>query len=305
MPIGAKHQSRHGLKFAQSPCLSPAPTPMTDTEVRALVSLIADNDREVRGHVEEQLMLMGETAIPWLEQELDTASFDGDLQDRIVNLIHKLQFDVLIQRLQNWHLLGGTDLLQGMWIVSTYQYPDLDIATLRQVIDRLYYETWLQLRDDMNPYDQIRILNQVLLDEFKLGPNSRNFQSPGNSMINVVIESKKGNPITLCVIYMLVAQKLGLPIYGVNLPNMFILTYKTLNTQFYINVFNRGIIFSRQDIENYIRTLKIQPIEVFFEPCTTVDIIRRVLRNLIGSFEHLGEHYKVEEVTRLKDLLDD
>src|SRR5579864_8316336 len=117
-----------------------------------------------------------------------------------------------------------------------------------------------------------------------------------NSMINVVLESRKGNPITLCVIYLLVAQKLKLPVYGVNLPNLFILTYKDDNHQFYINAFNRGLIFSKQDIENYINELHLVPQSSFFEACDSLEIIRRALRNLVMSFEKMGEHAKANEV---------
>ena len=119
-------------------------------------------------------------------------------------------------------------------------------------------------------------------------------------MINVVLESRKGNPITLCVIYMMVAQKLKLPVHGVNLPNLFILTYKDdHNNQFYINAFNRGLIFSKQDIENYINELHLVPQSSFFEPCDSLEIVRRALRNLIMSFEKMGEHAKAEEVKLL------
>src|SRR5690606_20064043 len=143
----------------------------------------------------------------------------------------------------------------------------------------------------------IKIINSVLFGKLKFGANSKNFHSPGNSLINVVLETKKGNPISLCVVYMLVAQKLKLPVSGVNLPNLFILTYKDdKSTQFYINAFNRGLIFSRKDIENYISELHLTPQNSFFEGCSNIDIIRRVLRNLIMSFDKMGEHAKAEEI---------
>ncbi len=60
-------------------------------------------------------------------------------------------------------------------------------------------------------------------------------------MLHLVLENKRGNPLTLCVIYLLIATKLDLPVYGVNLPNLFILTYKhPVVDQFYINVYNKG-----------------------------------------------------------------
>jgi regulator of sirC expression with transglutaminase-like and TPR domain len=122
-------------------------------------------------------------------------------------------------------------------------------------------------------------------------------------MINVVLESKKGNPIALCVIYMLIAQKLKMPVYGVNLPNLFILTYKSEETQFYINVFNRGLIFTRQDIDEYINNLNLASNPIFYEPADNIEIVKRVLRNLMVSFEKLGEHIKTEEVQLLLNSL--
>jgi regulator of sirC expression with transglutaminase-like and TPR domain len=98
---------------------------------------------------------------------------------------------------------------------------------------------------------------------------------------------------------MLVAQKLKLPVSGVNLPNLFILTYKDDKHQFYINAFNRGLIFSKQDIENYINELHLVPQTSFYEPCNNLEIVRRALRNLVMSFEKIGEHAKAEEVKLL------
>lgn len=103
---------------------------------------------------------------------------------------------------------------------------------------------------------------------------------------------------------MLVAQKLGLPIYGVNLPNLFVLTYKTENLQFYINVFNRGLVFYKSDIDNYIAQLNLKPNEIFYNPCNNVDIIRRVLRNMAMSFEKTSNTEKLKEIEMLLKILD-
>jgi regulator of sirC expression with transglutaminase-like and TPR domain len=118
-----------------------------------------------------------------------------------------------------------------------------------------------------------------------------------------VLESKKGNPISLCVVYMLVAQKLNMPVYGVNLPNLFILTYKTNDLQFYINAFNKGLIFTKEDINNYLAHLNLAPLDIFYQPCSNVEIVSRVIRNLIISFEKLGELEKVDELKMLLDIV--
>jgi len=271
---------------------------MSESEIRALVSLLDDDDKQVVAHVEEKIISIGKEVIPFLEEEWER-SLNPALQERLEDMIHSMQFQVLKERLKDWHAGPEKDLLTGMWIVATYQYPDLELTKLRQDLEQLYYETWLEFRNDLYALDQVKVINSVLFNKLKFGANTKNFHSPGNSMINVVLESRKGNPISLCVIYMLVAQKLKMPVFGVNLPNLFILTYKDDQHQFYINAFNRGLIFSRQDITNYIHELRLVPQDSFYEPCEHVEIIRRVLRNLIMSFEKIGEHAKAEEVKLL------
>jgi len=271
---------------------------MEERELKALVSLLDDDDKQVVTHVEEKILSLGTTIIPHLEREWET-TFNPTVQKRIEELVHTLQYDLLKERVRAWYATPDQDLLTGMWIVATYQYPEIELEKLKQDLEQIYYETWLEFKPDQYPFDQVKVINGVLFNKLKFGANTKNFHSPGNSMINVVLETHKGNPITLCVIYMLVAQKLKLPVFGVNLPNLFILTYKDQNHTFYINAFNKGLIFSKQDIENYINELHLAPQASFFEPCSNADIIRRALRNLIMSFEKMGEHAKAEEVKLL------
>jgi len=272
---------------------------MQESEIKALISLLDDDDKQVVTHVEEKIFSLGREVIPYLEKEWET-SFNPKLQSRIEEIIHVLQYELLKSRLLSWYKSDDKDLLTAMWLLATYQYPDLELGKLKQELEQIYYETWLEFKPDLYPIDQIKVVNGVLFNKLKFGANTKNFHSPGNSMINVVLETHKGNPITLCVIYMLVAQKLKLPVHGVNLPNLFILTYKdNQNNQFYINAFNRGLIFSKQDIENYINELHLVPQDSFFEPCDSLEIVRRALRNLIMSFEKMGEHAKAEEVKLL------
>ncbi|SKC88927.1 transglutaminase-like domain-containing protein [Ohtaekwangia koreensis] len=278
---------------------------MKDTELKALVSLLDDEDVQIVSHVEEKILSLGTTIIPFLEQEWES-NFNPQVQRKIEELIHSLQYELLKERIKNWYETPEQDLLTGMWLVATYQYPDLELIKLKQELEQIYYETWLEFKPDLYPFDQIKVVNSVLFNKLKFGANTKNFHSPGNSMFNVVLETKKGNPITLCVIYLLVSQKLKLPVYGVNLPNLFVLTYKDeRHTQFYINAFNKGLIFSKQDIENYISELHLTPQTSFFEPCSNLEIIRRVFRNLIMSFDKMGEHAKAEEVKELLLIIAD
>jgi len=128
-----------------------------------------------------------------------------------------------------------------------------------------------------------------------------------------VLESKKGNQISLAIIYSIIAQKLDIPIYGVNLPQHFILAYEDENEKaadengilFYINVFNKGYVFGKKDIDQFLKQLNIQPEKFFYEPCSNTEIIKRVLRNLISSYEELGSEEKVKELRDLLEVLID
>jgi regulator of sirC expression with transglutaminase-like and TPR domain len=271
---------------------------MNNNEIKALVYLLDDEDGEVTQHVEQRILSLGSTAIPYLEAEWES-NFNPVVQHKIEDLIHELQFSLFEERLLNWKNGGAMDLLEGMWILATYHYPDLEIDKLKATIHQLYTDIWIQFQDEMSPVEKIKRINSIFFGLHKFAANTKNFHSPTNSMINVVLESRKGNPITLCTIYLLIAQRLNLNVYGVNLPNLFVLTYKDEDIQFYINVFNKGIVFSRSDIDHYIAQLNIKPKDLFYQPCTNLEIVQRVLRNLIFSYEKTGDQEKVKELNNL------
>lgn len=274
------------------------------TQLNALISLLDDSDWEVKQHVREKLIDLGAAVIPVLEQKWEE-SFNPVLQKELEDLVHELQFGLVKERLKAWKASPEQDLLEGLWILNTYQYPDLEFETLQAAVHQLYVEAWTFFAPDLQPLDQVKILNHVFFKQNQFSGNTKNFHSPSNSMLSMVLNSKKGNPISLCSLYLLVAQKLGLPIYGVNLPNLFVLIYNQGKNSFYINAFNKGVIFSREDLMNYLEQLQIDPQPIFFDPCSPSAIVVRFLKNLTTAFEKLGETNKVEEVLELLHLMED
>lgn len=283
----------------------PAYPYMTNKEIKALISLL--DDPEVAPQIQEKIQTLGESLIPFLEESWEE-TLDSQQQQRLENLIHNLQFEGLQQRLRVWRDSGSDNLMEGMWLLNSYQYPDADLQVLNRAIEQLRFEVWTLLKPEMHPADQVQALNYVLFKTHKFAANTQNFHSPANSMLQRVLETRRGNPLTLCVIYLLVAQRLNLPIYGVNLPNLFVLTYRLDNLDaepFYINCYNRGLVLSRTDIEHYIGQLNLTPNDIFYEPCTHIDIVRRAMRNLQLSFEKLQEPAKAAEVSKLLAILTD
>ena len=275
-----------------------------ESEIKALISLLDDEDPTVHRAVGDKIISLGGTVVPHLEKEWES-NLSPQIQERIENLIHIINFESLKTKLITWKDSEEQDLLEGAYIIASYQYPELIKEDLEAEISQLYYEVWGYITEEMNVVDKIKAINYVLFQQLKFSANTKNFHSPKNSFLNIVLENRKGNPVSLSLVYLLIVQKLDLPIYGVNLPNLFVLTYKDPEQQFYINVFNRGLLFSKEDIERYIGQLKIEPQEHYFAPCESIVIIRRMLQNLINSFEKESDEEKKNEISELLSLLVD
>lgn len=283
---------------------------MNTKEIAALIKLLDDQDQEVAQHVEEKLLSYGQEVIEYLENAWEQ-SFDALLQERIENLVHKIQFANVKTELQLWHMSGGFDLLQGILIINRYQYPDLDEQKIINRIENIKRDVWLQMIYDMSALEKVKLMNHVFYNLHGFSGNTSNHQDPQNSYISQVIESKKGNQISLAIIYSVIAQKLDIPIYGVNLPQHFILAYVDESQEydpkggilFYINAFNKGFIFYKRDVDAFLRQLKLKPEPQFYTTCSNTDILIRVLRNLISAYQNLGQTDKVSELNELLDVL--
>lgn len=283
---------------------------MNEKEIDSLIKLLDDPDAEVFHHVEQKLIMMGPEVIDRLETVWGQ-SFDVMLQTRIENLIHKIQFEDVLQELELWKLSGSFDLLQGLIIVNKYQYPDVDEQKIINQIEAIKRDAWLDMIYSMSAVEKVRLLNNILYNAHGFSGNTSNYHDPQNSYVGKVLETHKGNPILLACVYSIVAQKLDIPIYGVNLPKHFILAYTEDHMPvenkdgilFYINAFNRGQIFGRHDVVAFLKQLNLAPNDDFVLPCSNIDIITRVLRNLVTSYSQAGNAAKTEEINRMLNLL--
>lgn len=284
---------------------------INETEVNSLIRLLDDPDQEIYSHVHEKLLSYGSEAIGYLESAFEQA-FDPIQQERIANLVHEIQFDILKNDLRLWLHGGAFDLLQGILIINRYQYPDLDEQKVINQIEAIKRDIWIQMMNEASPPEQIKLINHILYNIYGFSGNTTNHLDPQNSYLSQVLETKKGNQPSLAIIYSIIAQKLDIPVYGVNLPQHFILAYMDESQQsefeggvlFYINAFNKGFIFGRRDVDMFLKQLNLKYDKQFYEPCSNTDIIKRVLRNLVSAYEHAGAAEKVDELNELMKILD-
>ncbi len=284
-----------------------------DSEINALIQLLDDNDQEVFRHVHDRLMSFGLEVIPKLE-EAWTADLPAATHERIEEIIHKIQFDSLVKDWKLWLSAGSSDLFTGAFLIARYYYPDADMDDVRKRMQKVKQSIWLELNYNQTPLEQIQIFNQVFYNHyaFKGSQSSADFQ---DYCINHVLENRKGNSISVGIIYQILANELNLPVYGVSLTRHYILAFCKkmifdFNTEanlerdvmFYINPINRGSIFSRNEIKDYLDKMKEEQKEEYFTPGDAPATIKEMLKYLIEISEQTNETEKAEELRYLLSL---
>jgi regulator of sirC expression with transglutaminase-like and TPR domain len=284
---------------------------LKEKEIKALLLLLEDPDNEVFKHVSESLLEKGENVIPDLEKAWEK-SLNEVLQERIESLIQEIQFTSTQKQLKKWKEKGAVDILKGAFLIAKYQYPDLKYEKILSLFNKIKQDAWLEINSNLTALEKVRIINHILYQIYEFSGNSSNFFAPQNSYINHVLESHKGNPIALGIIYIALAQDLDIPIYGVSMPRNFILAYVDENNLhnpfeddilFYINPFNKGTVLGKREIDYFLKQQKLEPKESYYTPCTNIEIIRKLLLNLIYSYEKLGYPEKVENIKDLYNII--
>jgi regulator of sirC expression with transglutaminase-like and TPR domain len=272
-------------------------------DIGAMVALLDDTDQEVVSIISGRIKKMGVAIIPELENVWAKNEPNPEVQTKIEYLLHELHFENLKDRLKDWASQPQPDLLTGLWLVATYRFPNLQLADLKKQIQSLYLDVYTRTLPDMHPLDLVKIIDWVIFENRKFEPNVKNFHSPANSLFNLVMEQKKSNPVGLACLYILIAEKLNVPIFGVNLPNLFVLIHDHPQATFYINAFNKGQIFSKKDIDNYLIQMNLPPTANCYEACGSVDIVIRILNNLAFAFDKIKEFEKKMEIEEFIQLL--
>ncbi|NNC83534.1 MAG: hypothetical protein HKN79_08150 [Flavobacteriales bacterium] len=283
---------------------------MEINEIKALISLLDDPDPEVQVHIRDRIVQEGRWMIPFLNEQIESQQDDLEASLLIQDIVRDIQVKGLGEELRNWIASEEKDLITGATIIARYEYPDLEETEVREFISRIRQDVWLELNENLTAFEQIKVLNIVFFDEYGFSGNKEEYHHTENSFINKVIENRSGNPLLISMLYMSVALQLEIPIRGVNLPNHFLVAYMDENgigkevdgkdeeIMFYINPFSRGAILHRAEIDSFLQHLDLKPEPKFYQACTSEDMIRRMLNNLIHAYRKNGEITKAEELSR-------
>ena len=175
------------------------------------------------------------------------------------------------------------DLIRAALLIARGEYPDLDVEVYAARVEELARRV-AALASDLHPQRTLGALQHVLFEEVRLRGNREDYYDPRNSFLNDVLDRGLGIPITLSIVYMEVARRVGLHLFGVGLPGHFLLKrYNEDGQEMLIDCFNRGDILSRQDCQSrldeiYSGEMTMRP--EFLRPISRRQILTRMLNNL-------------------------
>jgi len=282
------------------------------TKIEALIRLLEDPNNQVFEQVKNELVKIGDDALSSLENAAQKNSFGDEFNERVVSLINEIQRNVLKDELIQWINSEEKDLLLGSIIVSKHHDTYLEDSLVYDAIQSLRRAIWLEFNDYQTSFEQIKIFNRIFFGVFQFKCLNKETYSPDEIDISKVLESKQGAPLTIGLIYSIIAQSLDLPVYGVNLPNSFVLAFMDYNQSnfiinqqndfgvlFYINPKALGDILDAREIDDFLSSRNLNPNRSHFEPCSNSSLIKRMIEDLMISFQHIGDVRKASDLNEL------
>ena len=269
------------------------------------MNLLEDPDNQVFDTVSNRLIELGEDVVNPLERRWEL-TLKPELQGKIENVIKQIQFNTLRRGMDSWRSTGGNDLLYGAFLVAKFQYPELSFDPFNQQLEKIKRDIWLELNNELTALEKVKVINYFMYEIHKFDKSLKKAHSPQLYLMNHVLDTCKGSPVLLGLIYAELARRLNLPIYGVNLPRNFVLCYYDPDFQddpngimFYINPSDSGAVLGLKELKYFLSQVKIEEKESYFTPCSNVDIIERLIVNLQYAYERSGQKEKAADLKRL------
>lgn len=266
-------------------------------ELNALVSLMDEPNESMFSEIRNKVMSFGKLAIPVLEEAWVNTFTDHD-SERIEKLIDEIRRQEFVSDFSAWTQESNNDIIPGFIILARYLVLDFDEDLYKAQIDKLIRETWLEINDSLTALEKIKVINHIFYSVYKFSSYLGTDIKTDTYLLNKVFDYKKGNSLSMGILYIAIAQSLKIPVFGVNLPGHFVLAYmddlddirlpneySESDVLFYLNPANNGAIFTRNEVSHFVNQMKITPKPDFFLPCSNQVVITRVINELIILFE--------------------
>ena len=185
---------------------------------------------------------------------------------------------------------AGIELDEAALLLARIEFPGLDIQPFLQILDSYAAEL------DGRGGSFVAAANQYLFDELGFTGNAADYYNPANSCLNEVLASKTGIPITLSVVYLEIARRLGKPVFGIGLPGHFIVQYDDGSFSTYIDVFHGGRLLDAADCAELAGSAANPSM---LARVNQRQILARMINNLRGIYFSRNAHRKTLQILNL------
>jgi regulator of sirC expression with transglutaminase-like and TPR domain len=195
-----------------------------------------------------------------------------------------MEFSIARQRLYSLlHRPEPFSLAEAALYIALEEYPDLQVETYVQVLDNMAAEVSKQLPSEFYPLRILQTINRYLFEEKGFCGNERNYYDARNSFLNEVLDRRTGIPITLSLVYLEIADRIGFPMVGINFPGHFLICPQHEEMDLFIDPFHKGELLFLQDCKDRLEMMYQRPIGLFagfFEVIKPQQFLVRMLTNL-------------------------
>lgn len=174
------------------------------------------------------------------------------------------------------------ELESGILLLARAANPKLNIVQCRRQLDAIAARCAELIVEPSSPRERCRIINRVLFHEWGFRGNVENYEDPRNSLIDQVLSRRKGLPITLSILYVIIAERLDLELQLVGMPGHVMVGCYLEELPFFIDPFDRGILREPEEVFAYLRERGIEPELQHLAPTPAREIFSRCCLNLIN-----------------------
>tara|TARA_B100001123_G_scaffold448868_1_gene611763 strand:- start:1866 stop:2732 length:867 start_codon:yes stop_codon:yes gene_type:complete len=264
----------------------PRPT-IPSARLKALSGLIDDPSPAVRNAVIEEFIQLGSEGRNFLN-ELSKGS-NLNLRRHALGILEILDWDSPTQMFTRFIKSLNYELESGYFLLSRVNNPDIKVTDYMQKLDDIAFRCQTLFISPLSPRDWCRILNRVIFHEYGFTGNKSDFDNPRNTFIHSLFETRKGIPISLSILYIMVAQRLELELEPVGIPGRFMVGCFLEKEPFFIDVFENGIFRSLEDLLYYLEINQLDTDLDHFGPCPIGEVLSRCCRNLAHQYQLVFE----------------
>jgi regulator of sirC expression with transglutaminase-like and TPR domain len=268
--------------------------------------LMEDPDPFVQEQVHLRFQELGEQAVPLLDQ-IRVESKDKDEKKRIKDVLHQLTFETLKEEfaeLLSEGIQNRSQLEKAVLLLARFGNPTLRTSEYVKTLDHFADMIRPSLRYKRNERDKMQILMKFIFEDLNFKGDNKNYHDPANGFLDQVIDRRKGLPIALSLVAMFIARRLQLPVFGVNMPIHFMLTFVGAQEEQLIDPYDQGAEVSYDQCYFFLKKNNVTPRPEHFKMAADIDILTRCIRNLMHSYERSEDAHRVEDLKNLLALVE-